>query len=33
MDKLVRVEKATVDDLPWTAADALESPPTPQAAK
>ena len=26
-DKLVRVEKATVDDWPWTAADALETPP------
>jgi len=26
-DKLVRVEKATVDDWPWTAADALEAPP------
>jgi hypothetical protein len=26
-DKLVRVEKATVDDWPWTVADALETPP------
>ena len=26
-DKLVRVEKATVDDWPWTVADALEAPP------
>jgi len=26
-DKLVRVEKTTVDDWPWTAADALETPP------
>lgn len=26
-DKLVRVEKATVDDWPWTAADAIEAPP------
>jgi hypothetical protein len=33
VDKLARVEKATVDDWPWTAADALEEPPTPQAAK
>jgi hypothetical protein len=34
-DKLVRVEKSTVDDWPWTAADALETPPpTPaQASK
>ena len=33
LDKLARVEKATVDDWPWTAADALETPATPQAAK
>jgi hypothetical protein len=33
IDKLARVEKATVDDWPWTAADALEPPPTPQASK
>ncbi len=26
-DKLVRVEKSTVDDWPWTAADALDTPP------
>jgi hypothetical protein len=26
-DKLVRVEKGTVDDWPWTAADALDTPP------
>ena len=26
-DKLVRVEKATVDDWPWTVAEALETPP------
>ncbi|MGZ6124959.1 MAG: DUF4340 domain-containing protein [Myxococcales bacterium] len=26
-DKLVRVEKATVDDWPWAIADALETPP------
>jgi hypothetical protein len=35
-DKLVRVEKSTVDDWPWTAADALDTPPaTPpgQASK
>jgi len=33
VDKLSRVEKGTVDDWPWTAADALEAPPTPQASK
>lgn len=36
VEKLARVEKATVDDWPWTANDALETPPappTPQAAK
>jgi hypothetical protein len=27
VDKLVRVEKSTVDDLPWTLNDALETPP------
>jgi hypothetical protein len=27
VDKLARVEKATVDDWPWTLADALEPPP------
>jgi len=32
-DKLVRVEKTTVDDWPWTLADALETPPAPQASK
>ncbi|HZX96830.1 MAG TPA: DUF4340 domain-containing protein [Myxococcales bacterium] len=35
-DKLVLVDKGIVDDFPWTAADALESPPapaTPQASK
>ncbi|HZR07042.1 MAG TPA: DUF4340 domain-containing protein [Myxococcales bacterium] len=33
-DKLVRVEKATVDDWPWTVGDALDTPPTPvQASK
>jgi hypothetical protein len=31
--KLVRVEKGTVDDLPWNVNDALESPPAPQASK
>jgi hypothetical protein len=31
--KLVRVEKATVDDWPWTATDALDAPPPPQASK
>jgi hypothetical protein len=29
-DKLARVEKSTVDDWPWTLADALEAPPAPQ---
>jgi uncharacterized protein DUF4340 len=32
-DKLVRVEKSTVDDWPWTATDALDAPPPPQASK
>lgn len=32
-DKLARVEKATVDEWPWTPKDALEAPPTPQASK
>ena len=32
-EKLVRVEKSTVDDWPWTAADALDAPPPPQASK
>jgi hypothetical protein len=31
VDKLARVEKATVDDWPWTAADALDTPPAPPA--
>jgi hypothetical protein len=31
--KLVRVDKATVDEWPWTAADALDAPPPPQASK
>ncbi len=31
--KLVRVEKGTVDDLPWNVSDALEAPPAPQASK
>lgn len=33
VDKLARVEKVTIDEWPWTAADALEGPPTPQASK
>ena len=33
VDKLARVEKVTVDEWPWTPAEALESPPTPQASK
>jgi len=33
IDKLARVEKGTVDDWPWTANDALETPTTPQASK
>ena len=32
-DKLVRVEKSTVDDWPWTVTDALDTPPPPQASK
>jgi hypothetical protein len=33
-DKLVRVEKSTVDDWPWTVNDALDAPPAPpQASK
>jgi len=33
-EKLVRVEKSTVDDWPWTANDALDAPPPPpQASK
>jgi uncharacterized protein DUF4340 len=32
-EKLVRVEKATVDDWPWTALDALDAPAPPQASK
>ncbi len=33
-DKLGRVEKSTVDDWPWTVADALDTPPAPaQASK
>ena len=32
-ERLVRVEKATADDWPWTATDALDAPPPPQAAK
>lgn len=31
VDKLARVEKGTVDDWPWTLADALEAPPAPGA--
>ncbi|TMA40525.1 MAG: DUF4340 domain-containing protein, partial [Deltaproteobacteria bacterium] len=32
-ERLVRVEKATADDWPWTATDALDAPPPPQASK
>src|SRR2546422_10373525 len=33
-DKLVRVEKSTVDEWPWTVGDALDAPPPPpQASK
>lgn len=32
-DKLVRVDKAIVDDFPWNVSDALEPPPNPQASK
>jgi Domain of unknown function (DUF4340) len=33
-DRLVRVEKSTVDDWPWSVNDALDAPPTPpQASK
>lgn len=31
--KLVRVDKAIVDDFPWDVSAALEPPPTPQASK
>lgn len=33
VSQLARVEKGTVDDWPWTAADALEAPAKPQASK
>jgi len=33
LDKLARVEKGTVDDWPWNAADALEPPPAPPAPR
>jgi hypothetical protein len=32
-DKLARVEKSTVDEWPWTATDALDTPPPSQASK
>jgi Domain of unknown function (DUF4340) len=31
-DRLVRVEKSTVDDWPWTVNDALDAPPPPSQA-